>query len=61
LIVLQILLFESVPQGRRENIAGLRIQTAAKGVNSSNGIGRMENEKGETDQSIPPLWFIVLA
>jgi len=52
-------LFESVPQGRRENIAGLRIQTAAKGVNSSNVMGQMEMKKGETDQSIPPFSFIV--
>jgi len=59
LIVLQIFLFESVPQGRRENIAGLRIQTAAKGVNSSNVMGQMEMKKGETDQSIPPFSFIV--
>src|SRR5262249_49435659 len=32
--VLQISLFENFPQGWREDIAGLRIQTAAKGVNS---------------------------
>jgi hypothetical protein len=33
LIVLEILLLESSPRGRREIIAALRIQTAAKGVN----------------------------
>jgi hypothetical protein len=33
LIVLEISLFESSPQGRRETIAALRIQTAANGVN----------------------------
>jgi hypothetical protein len=33
LIVLQISLFESFPQGLRENTARTRVQTAAKGVN----------------------------
>ena len=32
--MLQISLFENFPQGRREDVARLRIQTAAKGVNS---------------------------
>jgi len=32
--MLQSSLFENFPQGRREDVARLRIQTAAKGVNS---------------------------
>jgi hypothetical protein len=44
LTVLQISLPGSFPQGRRENIAGLRIQTAAKGVNGFVKVMRRQAE-----------------
>src|SRR5262245_37046286 len=52
LIVLQISLFESFPQGRRENIAGLRIQTAGKGVNS---FGKAIRRRTESQPECKPL------
>jgi hypothetical protein len=40
LIILPVSLFESFPQGRRENVARLRIQMAAKGVSGYEIEGR---------------------
>jgi len=40
LIILPVSLFERFPQGRRENVARLRIQMAAKGVNGYEIEGR---------------------
>src|SRR5262245_52599386 len=51
LTVLQLSLLGSFPQGRREDIAGLRIQIAAKGVNSfGKSMRRQTASQPESEQ-----------